>query len=302
VFDIHSHILPGIDDGATDISVSLEMARMAVANGVTVQACTPHIMPGVYNNAGPDIRGRIDTLQAILDGEGIALRLVPGSEVHLVPNMTEGFRSGHLLTLANSRYVLIEPPYHAPPLRLVEQFFNIMVAGYYPILAHPERLGWINLHYALIQQLVHGGVWMQITAGSITGAFGPKSQYWAERMLDEGKVHVIASDAHDDRRRPPNLAEGREAAAKWVGDTDATHMVETRTRCILANHPPSSVPSPAAVAENKKVPNERLANRTSHENRLHSGSWTKPDGRGGFGAGLGNFLGRMRRYFRQQTG
>ena len=97
-----------------------------------------------------------------------------------------------------------------------------------PILTHPERLTWIKSHYQAIQRLVHAGVWMQITAGSLAGAFGRNARYWAERMLDEGCVHILATDAHDVNRRPPNLGQGRELAAKRVGDVEAQHLVVTR--------------------------------------------------------------------------
>ena len=255
MFDIHCHMLPGIDDGAKDMATSLAMARLAVAGGVTVQACTPHIQPGVYNNTGPAIRASIASLQATLDDEGVPLRLVCGADVHLVPDMIAGLKNGHLLTLADSRYVLIEPPHHIAPIRLVEQFFNVMVAGYHPILTHPERLHWISTNYLMIQQLCDAGVWMQITASSITGAFGRNPLYWSERMIDEGRVHIIASDAHDTRRRPPNLLEGYYAAAKRVGEAEAANMVATRPQCILDNQPPSSVPAPSAL----KVAHENLA-------------------------------------------
>ena len=186
MIDLHCHILPGIDDGAADITVSLEMARLFVADGVSVVAATPHILPGLYANTGPQIRAAIHTLQQALDAEGIPLRLVSGADNHIVPNFVSELRSGHLLSLADSRYVLVEPPHHVPPPRMEELFFNIQVAGFVPILTHPERLTWINSHYDTIARLATGGVLMQITAGSLAGAFGRNARYWAEKMLAEG--------------------------------------------------------------------------------------------------------------------
>ena len=134
--------------------------------------------------------------------QGIALELVTGADNHIVPNFVAELQSGQLLSLADTRYVLVEPPHHVPPPRLEELFFGILVAGYVPILTHPERLTWINTHYAAIQRLAHRGVWMQITAGSLSGAFGRNARYWAERMLDEG---VRAAPRHRrPRRRPPS--------------------------------------------------------------------------------------------------
>jgi protein-tyrosine phosphatase len=248
VIDLHCHILPGIDDGAPDLSVSLDMARASVADGVMVLACTPHILPGLYHNSGPQIRQATLELQQALDREGIPLRLVAGADVHMVPDFVAGLSSGRLLALADTRYVLVEPPHHVAPLRLEEFFFNLAVAGYVPILTHPERLSWIEAQYSAIQRLVRAGVWMQITAGSLTGAFGRSAQYWANRMLDEGCVHILATDAHDTRRRPPNLSKGRDLAAERVGAREAEHLVVTRPMGILENASPATLTMPEPVA------------------------------------------------------
>ena len=244
MIDLHCHILPGLDDGAAELSVSLEMARSFVADGVSVVACTPHILPGLYPNSGPQIRQAVAKLQQILDKEGIPLKLVSGADNHIVPSFAEELRSGHLLSLADSRYVLVEPPHHVAPPRLEDLFFNILVAGYVPILTHPERLSWIKSHYQTIQRLVGSGVWIQLTAGSLAGFFGRNAQYWAERMLDEGCVHILATDAHDVNRRPPNLSLGRELASKRAGSVEANHMVLRRPLGILRNEAPSNLLHP----------------------------------------------------------
>src|SRR5258705_10301716 len=101
MIDLHCHILPGIDDGAEDLSVSLEMARLAVADGTTVVACTPHILPGLYHNSGPQIRAATLRLQEALDEASISLHLVTGADVHVVPDLITGLQSGQLLSLAD---------------------------------------------------------------------------------------------------------------------------------------------------------------------------------------------------------
>jgi len=248
MIDLHCHILPGIDDGAESLTVSLEMARMAVADGVTTIACTPHILPGLYHNSGPQIREAVVRLQHVLDQEGIPLRLMTGADVHITPDMVAGLNSGHLLALGDSRYVLVEPPHHVAPVHMEDLFFNLLAAGYVPVLTHPERLSWIRSHYGLITRLVHAGVWMQITAGSLAGAFGRNAQYWAERMLDEGNVHFLATDAHDTRRRPPDLGRGYHLAARRVGAEEAEHLVLTRPRGVVANQSVSTLPLPESIA------------------------------------------------------
>jgi protein-tyrosine phosphatase len=247
VIDLHCHILPGIDDGAGDLSVSLDMARAFVADGVTHVACTPHILPGLYYNSGPQIRDAVRQLQGVIDAEGIALQLVPGADNHIVPDFVASLTAGHLLTLGDTRYVLVEPPHHLPPPRMEEFFFGILAAGYVPILTHPERLSWITGHYGALRRLASAGVWMQITAGSLSGAFGRNARYWAERMLDEGRVSILATDAHDMRRRPPNLSEGWRLAAARVGVIEADHLVVTRPLGVLGDVAPSGLPAPQAI-------------------------------------------------------
>src|SRR5580700_2008820 len=242
-------MLPGIDDGAGNLDVSLQMARAAVEQGITVVACTPHILPGLYHNSGPAIRQAVKQLQVALDENGIPLRLATGADVHMAPDFLAGLRSGYLLSIADSRYVLVEPPHHTAPPQLEDFFFNLAVAGYVPVLTHPERLSWVPSRYETIKKLVRAGVWMQITAGSFTGAFGRNALYWAERMLDDGCVHFVASDAHDVERRPVNLAAGCECLAKRVGAEEAQRLVLTRPLAILKDEAPSSVPGPLRVVD-----------------------------------------------------
>lgn len=248
MIDLHCHILPGIDDGAPDLAVSLAMAEVFVADGVTTVACTPHILPGLYHNTGTVIRGHVQQLQSALDAASIPLSLVVGADNHMVPDFVAQLRSGHLVSLADSRYVLVEPPHHTAPVRLEDFFFEILVGGFVPILTHPERLSWINSQYDLIARLAAAGVLMQITAGSLSGGFGRRPKYWAERMLDEGNVHILATDAHHVDRRAPDLARGFELAAQRVGEAEAGNLVVGRPSAIIANEPVSSLPVPEGSA------------------------------------------------------
>lgn len=281
MIDLHSHILAGIDDGAVDLAASVAMARAFVDDGVSVLACTPHILPGLYQNTGPQIRAAVKVLQAELDHRGIGLSLVTGADNHVVGDFVSGLQRGHLLTLADSRYVLVEPPHHVVPPRLEELFFDIQAAGYVPILTHPERLSWIKTNYAIVERLCDSGAWMQITAGSLLGAFGKSAQYWAERMLDEARVHILATDAHDINRRPPNLAAGREAAALRVGADEAEKLVVTRPRGVLANVAPSSLPPPCSAGApaifeatgTSHAPRERMAAAAAHRDGLARRLW-----------------------------
>lgn len=249
MIDLHCHLLPGIDDGAPDLSTSLTMARMAAADGITVTACTPHIYPGLYENDAEGILAAVQSLRLALLEAGIDMELTTGADTHLAPDLLRNLRNGRIPTLAGSRYLLLEPPHHVAPPGFEEAMFQLLAAGYVPVLTHPERLSWIESHYEVFARLVKSGTWMQLTAGSITGRFGRRPRYWAERMLDEGLVHIVATDAHGSDRRPPLLAEARDAVSLRLGEEEASRQVEHRPRCILEDRDPSCLPAPeAAVA------------------------------------------------------
>jgi protein-tyrosine phosphatase len=249
MFDLHCHLLPGIDDGAPDLETALAMARIAAADGIRTIACTPHIYPGMYDNDAPGIRAAVARLQGILDAEGIALRLLEGADVHLDTDLAGAIRAGRVPTLGGSRYLLLEPPHHVAPPGFEQQVFGLMAAGIVPVITHPERLSWVEDHYDLFMRLVDRGAWMQLTAGALTGRHGRRPLYWSERFVKDGKAHLLATDAHDTRRRPPLLAEGRDVAAGWIGDEEAAHLVSTRPAGIVADVAPDLLPPlPASVS------------------------------------------------------
>lgn len=255
MIDLHCHILPGIDDGAPDLEVALAMARCAVDDGITVTACTPHIYPGLYENNRDSIMAAIDSFRQVLASENIPLRLVEGADTHLAPDLAGQIKAGKVPTLNGSRYFLFEPPHHIEPPRIEHTVFALIAAGYVPVITHPERLTWIEENYAVFGRMVQSGAWMQITAGSLTGRFGARPQYWAERIMDEGLCHILATDSHHIKRRPPLLAEARDTAVKRLGRIEAEHMVLTRPQGILDNIAPSDLPallSPIRVHTEKK--------------------------------------------------
>ena len=166
-------------------------------------------------------------------------------------------RAGTAPSLAGGRYFLLEPPHTVAPPRFSEAMFDFVAAGYVPVLTHPERLTWIRPHYAAFVALVKSGVWMQVTAGSLTGRFGKDARYFGEKMLDEGLVHLLATDAHGVRHRAPLLAEGREAAAKRVGAEEAQRLVVDRPQAILDNRRPAEVAPVPALLEGGVKPRRR---------------------------------------------
>ena len=222
--------------------MSFDMARQACAEGITTVACTPHILPTVYENKGPDIKAAVALLQRALTTEGIPLQLLSGADVHVVPDLVSGLRDGRIITLADSRYLLLEPPHHVMPPQLDDCIFKLQSAGYVAILTHPERLSWIEAQYPVIRRMVHKGVWMQLTAGSLTGRFGRGPRYWAERMLDEGLCHVVATDAHNVSTRPLHLASARAMVEQRLGAAEASNIFQVRPRGVIDDVSPAQLP------------------------------------------------------------
>jgi protein-tyrosine phosphatase len=250
MIDLHTHILPGVDDGAPDLATALTMARMAVDDGIQVMACTPHFMPGMYDNEANDIRGRIARFAQELEIAGIPLQLVVGCDAHIRPDFLTCLRDGRILRLNDSRYVLFEPPHNIAPKQLEDVLFNIVAAGYVPVLTHPERLKWIENQFSIFEELSRIGVWMQITAGSLTGRFGSRPKYWAQKMLGQGMVHILATDAHNTKSRPPLMSEALIIAQAEVGLDEANNLVLVRPVNILDDLPAADQP-PVLITEHE---------------------------------------------------
>jgi protein-tyrosine phosphatase len=215
----------------------LALARLSVSQGITTVACTSHILPGVYDNVGPALREATSRMQAALDEAGIGLRLVTGADLHMAPDNAARLRSGRALSLADTRFVLIEPPHHILPPRTDHAFFDLAAAGYTPILTHPERMTWIERGYDLLKRLAHADVLMQVTAAAFTGGFGRRPRYWAERLLDDDLVDIVATDAHDAENRPPLLMEAYEAVSLRAGAERAHRIFIETPEAILDNRP-----------------------------------------------------------------
>lgn len=233
MIDLHSHLLPEIDDGAADLETSLRMARMAVADGIRIMACTPHIAPPVYDNAPADIIRRTRDLQTELDRNGIDLKLLSGADIHVRVDLLSLLKKTPSACLQGTKFFLFEPPHTVLPPNLEQFCRSVIAGGFTPILTHPERLTWIEQHYDVVCALDKAGAVVQLTAGSITGTFGKRAQYWSERMLDEGRVDIIATDAHNLRGRPPLLSPARDQISKRLGDDAAQRMTVSNPARIL---------------------------------------------------------------------
>ncbi len=244
MIDIHSHILPGIDDGADTEDESVELARMAVADGVRTVVATPHCNEGSYFNQLEGIRVGVTRLRERLQRERIDLELLPGAEVHLCPDLVDRVRDGRAPTIAdNGKTLLLELSLTQYPVKIADLIFRLKLAGLEILLAHPERIRYFQEDHERYEELVRVGAYGQITTGSILGTFGSKAREYSEELLSKQLVHVLASDAHSLRGRPPVLGPAVEAMIPLVGDELAHAMTEGIPRALIEGRTPE-IPAP----------------------------------------------------------
>lgn len=224
MIDIHSHILPQLDDGARSLEEALEMARIAAEDGIQQMVCTPHMFNGLSQNPGPtEVLDRVGALQDAIGKDG--LRILPGNEVHFTHEVREKVRTKGVTTLNRLNYLLVEFPALSVPPGATELFQQLLADGVRPILVHPERNAQIQTRRSIVTEFVQQGVYIQVTAMSVTGEFGSAARNCAESLLRHNCVHFLATDTHRAERRPPVLSRGRDAAAEIVGADKALKLV-----------------------------------------------------------------------------
>ena len=238
MFDLHMHILPGVDDGAKTMEEAVEMARVASENGTEAVLATPHRRDVTERLSVQEVQELMTVFKARLEGEGIGLRLLLGMENHLDIDLPGELSSGRALPMNGTRYALVELPFFGSPNYLDEVLFQIQVQGITPVLAHPERIEAVQKNPELLVGFVERGMLSQVTAGSFLGYFGGGVKRVTHTLLRRGLIHLIASDAHVPRGpRSPNLTRAVAVAAAVVGQERANAMVVDTPRAILDDMP-----------------------------------------------------------------
>jgi protein-tyrosine phosphatase len=236
MIDIHSHILPEIDDGARSLTEAMQMAGTAVGDGIRQVVCTPHMFNGISDNPEPaEVLERVARLQEAIAHTG--LRVYPGNEVHLTHDIAQQARTNRVTRLNNKNYMLVEFPSVTIPVGAEDLFEALKDEGVRPILVHPERNLRFQTRPALIADFVSRGVYVQVTAMSVTGEFGSAAQRCAEEMMRHNCVHFLATDAHRSERRPPILSRGRAAAALILGPDKASRLVQDNPLAVVTGLP-----------------------------------------------------------------
>lgn len=255
MIDLHSHLLPAVDDGAADLQEALAMCRAAAADGCTAMVATPHLRHEMWRNGN---RRQLEELwrnlkeqaavylEVHLGGE-IAVNSESCHELQLLPE-------GDLLSLAGSRYLLLEfhPRGIGPdPEDLIHE---LVIEGWHPVIAHPERIPWLAKDLGYLEALCEVGALVQITAMSVAGDMGRFTQTAVDRMLDDELVHFVASDAHDTRIRRPGLSKAFRRVVDTWGEATARALFITNPRSVLSNRSLQEAPVVMTAGPQRGLP------------------------------------------------
>jgi len=243
LIDLHAHILPGIDDGPQSLEDSLEMARLAVADGITTIVATPHLFRRktvdlkAMNRPG-DIRQAVDRFNQQLAEAEIALTVLPGCEIPLFAEILKFIDEERILTINDGqRYICLELPDSVIPPATEDIIFQLSSRGLTPIITHPERNPVLCDMPQKLQRFLSLGCLAQITARSLTRGFGWRVSRFTKKLIRNGWVHLMATDAHSVKHRPPLMGKALEKLSKLVGESRAWDMVATIPERIIQGEP-----------------------------------------------------------------
>lgn len=257
--DLHSHILHAIDDGPDTLDDAVSLGRAYLAAGFDTVVATPHATEG---NPQPGlILERLAELKEELKRLSIPLTVLPGAEQHIEPLTLKRLQNGDLLTLNNTRYLLLELPFFQPlPPYALTLIADITTAGYVPVIPHPERVVDLQQHPHLIFELHEAGALFQVTWGALNGKLGPAARHVADYMLSVNLAHFFATDAHHSRTRLIQLQKPLDVLRGKKGEGFVASVLEDRPRSLIGDKeldlPPANQPSTSAghPAGNAKTP------------------------------------------------
>lgn len=236
MIDLHCHFLPGIDDGPETMAQALELARAAVADGITHSVLTSHVHPERYANRRSSLALAVAEFAAELAQVNIALNVRIGGEARLCPELIDLVADDQVPFLgevAGYRILLLEFPHQMIPLGSLRFIRSLLKLKIRPLIAHPERNKTIMANTDKVREFTEAGCWLQLTAGSLVGRFGPQAEQAAFELIDAGWNCLAATDAHSLPNRPPLLSEARAALGQRYGEPVAHSMVYQKPAQIL---------------------------------------------------------------------
>ncbi|HKN17005.1 MAG TPA: CpsB/CapC family capsule biosynthesis tyrosine phosphatase [Candidatus Sulfotelmatobacter sp.] len=246
--DIHSHILPEVDDGAKSWDISVAMCRMAAADGITHQVATPHANDR-YHYDRPYLQGLVEHLQQRV---GNALTLSLGCDFHLsYDNLQDVLANPSRYAITGTHYMLVELSNYSVPQQITDCFMKLGDCGITGVITHPERNPILRESPQRVVEWAEQGCVIQMTGSALTGFWGERVRRAAHWLLEHDAVHVLATDAHDTEKRVPILSTAREAAAEICGEEVADALVEGNPAAIIQSQPLPYFPRPVSGSYRK---------------------------------------------------
>jgi len=254
MIDIHSHILPGVDDGAQTLDESLEMAKLAVEDGIEKMVATPHLFRGNSLHKNFDTINSVkNKLAEALEENNISLQLFTGAEVHISHNLLDEIKQHREnLVINNSSYLIVEFPSDHIFSGVKQLFFDLMSEGLIPIIAHPERNSVFRRSPELLFDLVQMGGLCQVNSGSFAGLYGTRAQEAAIQFLKLNFVHFMGSDCHNTKASKPKISASFKAVASIIGEERAKALVKDNPAAVLDDKEIPELPEPENLREKKK--------------------------------------------------
>jgi len=234
MIDLHTHLLPGIDDGAKSLEEAIQIIKQGKVIGITAICTTPHLSSSFSKDRTEKIMGNFLMLQKRVSEEKIDMQLYLGSEIDLRMNFDSIKRLPFFFINQTQKYLFVELPLGEFPSFTERILFSLLIEGLSPILAHPERSLSKEGDFERIEKLKDSGILIQVNAGSLLGDFGKMIQRGAKRLLEENLVDFISSDAHDLNRRPITvMAEALKKVKNALGEEKGLELFEKNPKKIL---------------------------------------------------------------------
>ncbi|SDI94398.1 tyrosine-protein phosphatase [Alteribacillus bidgolensis] len=234
MIDIHTHILPGIDDGPKTMEDSIALAKQAEAEGIHTMVATPHHQNGAFTNNGEDIRALVHYFNQVLKDNNVDLTVLSGQEIRMYGELLDDLNQGTAISVNDSRYVLVELSSVQVPRYTSQLFYDMQINGYVPVIVHPERNQTFKEKPEELYQLVKNGALTQVTAHCFTNRMNKKTRQFAEQLVTHNMAHIISSDAHNTDKRTFDLAFAYHRIEKKLG-FDYLYILKENAERIITN-------------------------------------------------------------------
>jgi protein-tyrosine phosphatase len=243
MIDFHSHVIPHIDDGSKSFEMSFDMLKLACEEGTRYICATSHFIPGEVEISAEDYNDRLTELISLSELAGIDIDILPAVEIYIDPELPRLYKENKVWGINNTKYLLIELPMQDFPVYTENIFYELRLQGAVPVIAHPERNFRIMKDYKLLENLVEQGALAQLNAGSLRGIYGRDIKSFAEKLVDMNLIHMVGSDAHDDKRRTAKISDALSIIQKrnyklyeWIMDNEEKVIRGLPLEILSINH------------------------------------------------------------------